>query len=200
MNGKPSEAATALECYLLSKMQPVSQRNVISRKAALSYAMDLGTLQAKSAIENGQANEAAAQIATLQEINSSDSSMLEDIYQLLVDAGKQTEADTLFATTYATCKSVADQFPGRAQHHNNLAWLLSRCAKKLDDALLHANRAIASEPENGAFLDTLAEVHFQLGDREKAVKISEKAVAILNEDAQVQRQLERFRNGKPTDR
>ena len=200
MNGKPSEAATALECYLLSKMQPVNQRNVISRKAALSYAMDLGTLQAKSAIENGQANEAAAQIATLQEINSSDSSMLEDIYQLLVDAGKQTEADALFATTYATCKSVADQFPGRAQHHNNLAWLLSRCAKKLDDALLHANRAVDSEPENGAFLDTLAEVHFQLGDREKAVKISEKAVAILNEDAQVQRQLERFRNGKPTDR
>jgi predicted Zn-dependent protease len=200
LNGNSREAATALECYMLSMMQPVNQSSVISRKAALGYAMDLGTLQAKHALESGKAADAAAQIARLQEINSSDSSMLEDMYQLLVDAGKQKEADNLFATTYATCKSVADRFPGRAQHHNNLAWLLSRCAKQLDEALKHANRAVGSEPENGAFLDTLAEVHFQLGNRKKAVELSEKAVVILNDDAQVRRQLERFKNGKPTDR
>ena len=97
-------------------------------------------------------------------------------------------------------KPVVDQFPDRAQHHNNLAWLLSRCARQLDEGLKHANTAVDSEPGNGAFLDTLAEVHFQLGDRSKAVAISEKAVAILNDDAQVRRQLERFKNGKPADR
>ena len=200
LHGNPSEAATALEGYMLSKIQPVNQKNVISRKAALSYAIDLGMLKAQHALESGNADDAVAQITQLQKINSSDSSMLEDVYQLLVNAGSAKQAGELFQTTYATCKAVVDRFPDRAQHHNNLAWLLSRCARQLDEGLKHANTAVDSEPENGAFLDTLAEVYFQLGDRIKAVAISEKAVAILNDDAQVRRQLERFKNGKPTDR
>ena len=200
LHGDPGEAATALECYMLSKMQPVNQKSVISRKAALSYAIDLGILKAKNLLEDGDADGAVAQVTQLQQINSSDSSMLEDVYQLLVNAGSAKKADELFATTYATCKAVVDQFPDRAQHHNNLAWLLSRCAKQLDEGLKHANKAVELEPGNGAFLDTLAETHFQLGDRGKAVAISEKAVAILNGDAQVKRQLERFKHGKPADR
>ncbi|MCP4847786.1 MAG: tetratricopeptide repeat protein [Verrucomicrobiaceae bacterium] len=200
LHGTAGEAATALECYMLSKMQPVNQRNVISRKAALSYAIDLGTLQAKSLLKAGNIKQATAKIAHLQQFNSSDSSMLEDIYQLLVNAGSGEKADELFTTSYATCKAVADQFPERAQHHNNLAWLLSRCAKKLDEGLKHANKAVELEPGNGAFLDTLAETHFQMGNRNQAVAISEKAVAILNDDAQVKRQLERFKHGKPADR
>ena len=200
LHGTPGEAATALEFYMLSKLQPMNQKHVISRKAALGYAIDLGILKAKTSLKQGNLNEAVAKIAQLQQLNSSDSSMLEDIYQLLVNAGSAEKADKLFATTYATCKSVVDQFPDRAQHHNNLAWLLSRCAKQLDEGLKHANKAVELEPENGAFLDTLAETHFQLGNRSKAVAISEKAVALLNGDAQVKRQLERFRNGKPADR
>ena len=200
LHGTPGEAATALEFYMLSKLQPMNQKHVISRKAALGYAIDLGILKAKTSLKQGNLNEAVAKIAQLQQLNSSDSSMLEDIYQLLVNAGSAEKADKLFATTYATCKGVVDQFPDRAQHHNNLAWLLSRCAKQLDEGLKHANKAVELEPENGAFLDTLAETHFQLGNRSKAVAISEKAVALLNGDAQVKRQLERFRNGKPADR
>ncbi len=200
LNGNPADAATALEFYMLSKIQPVNRRNVITRKAALSYWVDLGTLKAKSSLNKGSADNAVAMIARLQQLNSSDSSMLEDIHQLLVDAGKGKEATGLFETTYATSSSAADHFPDRAQHHNNLAWLLSRCAKKPDAALLHAERAVKMEPDNGAFLDTLAEVHFQRGDRGKAISFSEKAVVLLGDDVQVKRQLKRFRTGKPTDR
>ena len=83
--------------------------------------------------------------------------------ELLTDAGLATEADALFETTYEISKSTVDRFPGRGQHHNNHAWLLSRCAKKLDEALTHAEKAVEMEPGNGAFLDTLAEAHFQRG-------------------------------------
>jgi Flp pilus assembly protein TadD len=200
LNGNPADAANALEFYMLSKIQPVNGRNVITRKAALSYWVDLGTLKAKDSLNKGSADSAIAMIAQLQQLNSSDSSMLEDIHQLLVDAGKGKEAAALFETTYATSSSAADRFPDRAQHHNNLAWLLSRCSKRPDDALLHAERAVKMEPDNGAFLDTLAEVHFQRGEREKAISFSEKAVVLLGDDAQVKRQLNRFKNGQPADR
>ena len=70
----------------------------------------------------------------------------------------------------------------------------------MDEALIHANKAVSIDPDNGAFLDTLAEVYFQLGNRSKAIKISKKAVELLDGDKQVKRQLERFKTGKPTDR
>ena len=126
--------------------------------------------------------------------------MLEDIYQLLVDSGNSEGADKLFQTTYLISKSTVNRFPDHGQHNNNHAWLLSRCAKKLDEALVHANKAVIIDPDNGAFLDTLAEVYFQLGNRSKAIEISKKAVELLDGDKQVKRQLKRFKTGKPTDR
>ena len=126
--------------------------------------------------------------------------MLEDLYQLLVDSEKIDEANKLFKTTYQVSKATVIRFPNHGQHNNNHAWLLSRCSKNLDEALEHANRAVQLEPDNGAFLDTLAEVHFQRGDRSKAIEFSEKAVNLLDGDAQVLRQLERFKNGDPSDR
>ncbi|MEC8906032.1 MAG: hypothetical protein VX407_02740, partial [Verrucomicrobiota bacterium] len=139
-------------------------------------------------------------IKNLQQMNPSDSSMLEDLYQLLVNAGETEEANKLFETTYKVSKVTIMKFPNHGQHNNNHAWLLSRCSKKLDEALKYANAAVQLEPKNGAFLDTLAEVHFQRGNRIKAIEISEKAVKLLDGDSQVKRQLERFKNGNPSDR
>ena len=190
----------SLELYMLSKMRPVNANSVLSPRRSLSYLINLGITKAKIDIENGKIKEAEKRLEDLQKINPSDSSMLEDIYQLLVDANNKEGADKLFQTTYLTSKSTVDRFPNHGQHNNNHAWLLSRCAKKLDEALIHADRAVKIDPDNGAFLDTLAEVHFQLGNRSKAIEISTKAVQILDGDNQVKRQLERFKNGKTTDR
>ena len=181
-------------------MRAVNANSTISPRTALSYSINLGVLQAKALLENEDPSAAIIKIKELQKINPSDSSMLEDLHQLLVDAGKNKEADELFDTTYKISKAAVMRFPGHGQHNNNHAWLLSRCSKKLDEALEHATRAVQLEPENGAFLDTLAEVHFQRGNRIKAIEISEKAVTLLDGDSQVKRQLERFKNGKPTDR
>ena len=198
--GNSKQCAQSLEYYLLSKMRAVNANSTISPRTALSYSINLGVLQAKALLENEDLSAAIIKIKELQKINPSDSSMLEDLHQLLVDAGKNKEADELFDTTYKISKAAVMRFPGHGQHNNNHAWLLSRCSKKLDEALEHATRAVQLEPENGAFLDTLAEVHFQRGNRIKAIEISEKAVTLLDGDSQVKRQLERFKNGNPTDR
>ena len=195
-----SQCAHALEFYLLSRMRAVNANSVISPRNALSYLIRLGVMRAKDSLENQDTSEAITIIKNLQQINPSDSSMLEDLYQLLVDSEKIDEANKLFKTTYQVSKATVIRFPNHGQHNNNHAWLLSRCSKNLDEALEHANRAVQLEPDNGAFLDTLAEVHFQRGDRSKAIEFSEKAVNLLDGDAQVLRQLERFKNGDPSDR
>ena len=195
-----SQCSKALEFYLLSRMRAVNANSVISPRNALSYLINLGVMQAKASLENRDANAAISKIKNLQQINPSDSSMLEDLYQLLVNAGETEEANKLFETTYQVSKATIMRFPDHGQHNNNHAWLLSRCSKKLDEALKYANTAVQLEPDNGAFLDTLAEVHFQRGNRIKAIEISEKAVKLLDGDSQVKRQLERFKNGNPIDR
>jgi len=181
-------------------MRPVNANSVLSPRSTLSYLIDAEITKAKIEILNKKPDKAQERIQKLQEINSSDSSMLEDIYQLLVDAGNEEGANQIFKTTYEVSQSTINRFPNHGQHNNNHAWLLSRCGKQLDEALIHAEKAVKLEPKNGAFLDTLAEVHFQLGNRPKAIEISEKAVQLLGDDIQVKRQLERFRSGKPSDR
>ncbi|MBA4715736.1 MAG: tetratricopeptide repeat protein [Verrucomicrobiales bacterium] len=190
----------SLEFYMLSKMRPVNANSVLSPRRSLSYLVDLEITKTKIEISDGRIKDAERRLEELQKINPSDSSMLEDIYQLLVDGGNSEGADKLFQTTYSISKSTVNRFPDHGQHNNNHAWLLSRCAKNLDEALAHANKAVSIDPDNGAFLDTLAEVYFQLGDRTKAIEISKKAVELLDGDKQVKRQLERFKTGKPTDR
>ena len=190
----------SLEFYMLSKMRPVNANSVLSPRRSLSYLVDLEITKTKIEISDGRIKDAERRLEELQKINPSDSSMLEDIYQLLVDSGNLEGADKLFQTTYLISKSTVNRFPDHGQHNNNHAWLLSRCAKKLDKALIHANKAVSIDPDNGAFLDTLAEVYFQLGNRSKAIELSKKAVELLDGDKQVKRQLERFKTGKPTDR
>lgn len=80
---------------------------------------------------------------------------------------------------------------------NSLAWFTATHDIYLPQALIAAERAAALEPENSNILDTLAEVHFRLGDVEQAIEVGTRALEIAPEDAYLQRQLERFREGRP---
>lgn len=51
---------------------------------------------------------------------------------------------------------------------NNFAYYLSTRRERLDDALEMAEKAIAAEPQNAAYLDTIGWIHFKLGNLEKA--------------------------------
>ena len=56
-----------------------------------------------------------------------------------------------------------------------------------------AQRAVAFEPENANILDTLAEVHFRLGQVEQAIAVESRALALTPDDAYLKEQLARFR-------
>jgi tetratricopeptide (TPR) repeat protein len=91
--------------------------------------------------------------------------------------------------------------PDRAVALNNLAWLLITAPEEhLQNhprALELAKRAVELEP-TPEFLDTLAEAYYVTGHVDEALRTIQKALSLATENrAYYERQLERFRTGKP---
>ncbi len=193
-------AADATESAAVALVGLIGSHEGPTSSLAYSYAAQVGKSRARALLDAGRYDAAVALLRSLAETNPADSSLLEDAYQLLADNGRGEAAEALFATVHTRCRTAVERFPEHAEHNNNIAWLLSRCGRELDTALAHAEKAVAIEPDNGAYLDTLAEVHFQRGDRDKAVEFSQRAVELLGSDPMVRAQLERFKNGEPSDR
>lgn len=66
--------------------------------------------------------------------------------------------------------------PDNALALNNLAYSYSERDKELERALEMAKIAVAKEPNNGAYLDTMGWIYFKMGNYEEAKKWIEKAV------------------------
>jgi len=113
----------------------------------------------------------------------------------LEKAGRVKEADELFGRVYDTLDKACQVCPFSAATHNSLAWLAARCRRRLDAALEHTRRAVELEPDCAWFVDTLAEVHFQRGELDKAVEVGQRALE-LGKDKYYREQLDRFRSAR----
>lgn len=78
-------------------------------------------------------------------------------------------------------EQVLDEFPDEPGALNDLGYLWADQNKNLDLALEMTERAVAAEPENAAFRDSLGWVYYRLGRYEAAVAELEKAAGL--EDA-----------------
>ncbi|HKQ18366.1 MAG TPA: DUF1028 domain-containing protein [Candidatus Eisenbacteria bacterium] len=78
---------------------------------------------------------------------------------------------------------------------NGLAWTCAINGVFLPEALEAAERAVALEPKNTGILDTLAEVHFRMGNAAKAAEVGAKALDLEPNDNYLKAQLARFRAG-----
>lgn len=76
---------------------------------------------------------------------------------------------------------------------NGLAWACASNGIFLEDALTAAERAVRAEPKNVDILDTLAEVHFRLGNRAKAIEVETRASRIDPKSQYLKDQIARFR-------
>lgn len=66
---------------------------------------------------------------------------------------------------------------------NNYAYSLAERNIKLADALNMANKAVAKDPENPSYLDTIGWVYYQLGEYDKAEKYIKDAVKLDEKNA-----------------
>jgi len=77
---------------------------------------------------------------------------------------------------------VLHEFPQNVGAFNDLGYLWADQNKRLDQARRMIEAAVASDPENAAYLDSLGWVYFRLGDFEGAIEQLKKAAAISQQD------------------
>jgi tetratricopeptide (TPR) repeat protein len=118
--------------------------------------------------------------------------MAADIVPAVAASGRTDLANSMFDSAYTALNDQVIKAPDDAMAKNNLAWLCACCDKRLDDAKRLADAAVAASPDEGACLDTQAEVYFRMGKASEAVTIETKALQARPDDVYMARQLKRF--------
>ncbi|HEV3237525.1 MAG TPA: hypothetical protein VGZ25_11085 [Gemmataceae bacterium] len=113
----------------------------------------------------------------------------------LEKADRKKEADELLRPLLERRLRLCKDYPKSYREHNAVAWLLVNCRRELDVALDHANEAVRLAPDNPGYLDTLAEIHFQRGDKDKAIEAIKKCMVMDPKKTYFAKQLKRFEAG-----
>lgn len=92
--------------------------------------------------------------------------------------GRTLEAEAAFET-------CLELYPDAHQALNYLAYLWAESDQNIDKAMEHVTRAITIQPNNPAYIDTLAWVHYRKGDYAAARDELMKALALLPDDATI---------------
>lgn len=115
-----------------------------------------------------------------------------DVVPMLRELGREKEAREMFDSVYRTLQQTTANGADVPMPKNNIAWLCARCGQRKGEALKLAEEATKLMPDNAAYLDTLAEAHFQLGHYEEAARIEARVVNARPGDRFLREQLERF--------
>jgi tetratricopeptide (TPR) repeat protein len=191
--GRFSEAADFLQWSILSHLINATELDTISE--TLSVPAFLHYCKARALLAKEEWEKADVEIKRCLAALPGNIDWAIALCQCLDKAGRKHNADKLFEAVWKAFEQVCQDFPKSAWAHNNRAWLGARCRRKLDQALESGLQAVKLEPANAWYLDTLAEVHFQLGQRDKALETIRKAIALDPESKYYKAQLRRIEAG-----
>lgn len=104
---------------------------------------------------------------------------LGDEITTLLDEHNQSElADQMLDKVVGHYQKQLGHFPDCAMYHNNLAWVCAKSKRRLELAMEHAKKAIAITPNHPTYMDTMAEVAFQMGKIDDAITIIKKCIEL----------------------
>ena len=92
--------------------------------------------------------------------------------------GRDSDAETVL-------EDLIGRQPDFAPALNYLAYMWAEQGQNLERALDLVQQAVALEPDNGAYIDSLGWTHFRLGQYEEAKNYLEQAAKLVGEDAVV---------------
>jgi hypothetical protein len=115
-----------------------------------------------------------------------------EVVNALKSSGRNDDAVKFFQKGYDVASDKLAERDFMANNLNEFAWICARCGERADEAVKAANRAMAIEPENYAYIDTAASAYFAAGDSAKAVELERRALLSRPNDAFMRKQLERF--------
>jgi tetratricopeptide (TPR) repeat protein len=93
-------------------------------------------------------------------------------------SGRGSEAENVL-------QALLDVDPNHAPALNYLGYMWADRGENLDRALDLVQQAVALEPENGAYIDSLGWTHFQMGQYDEAQDYLERAARLVGDDATV---------------
>jgi tetratricopeptide (TPR) repeat protein len=143
------------------------------------------------------ANDRAGALAILEDCyqrSPGDGFMADHFFPSIREMGLIKEHDKWFNLSWNSISSVLRQFPGSDNTYNSAGWLASRACRNLDQAEGYLKKALALNPRQAAYLDTMAEIHFAKRDRKTARRWSTEAMNYRPDDPMLRRQHERFRS------
>jgi tetratricopeptide (TPR) repeat protein len=120
-----------------------------------------------------------------------------NLFPDFVKMGKKKEAEDLFDRVFDHYEKACKDYPRCGQNHNTIAWLGVSCRRGMDKALEHSRKAVELAPGNAAYLDTLAEIQYQRGDKAEALKLMKKCVELEPKHDYYKKQIKRFENSGP---
>jgi tetratricopeptide (TPR) repeat protein len=126
--------------------------------------------------EEGKPDEAMALFDRSFQFLIGDGVLADDFFPLLRQAGLTEAHDRYFEIAWERIMASIEAYPKTHNTYNSAAWLASRSMRRLDEAERLETKALEMRPKQAAYLDTMAEIWFARGSREKAVEWSTKAV------------------------
>jgi tetratricopeptide (TPR) repeat protein len=148
--------------------------------------------RALGSLEEGELDAAIREVELARRALPGDTAFALSTVPELESAGCLDAADALFEKVHNHVARVCEAFPNSAAHHNNLAWMSAKCGRRLEEALKHAEEAVKLSPDKAAYVDTLAEVHFQRGDRDEAIRHIRRCIELEPDRQYFHDQLTRF--------
>ncbi len=118
--------------------------------------------------------------------------LADDFFPSVRRAGLLKEHARWFASSWDTLTSQISAYPASHNLRNNIGWMGGRAVMRLEESRTHMEEALRLNPEQGTYLDTMAEICFAERDRKAALKWSSRAVNFLVIDPQIRRQYDRF--------
>jgi tetratricopeptide (TPR) repeat protein len=109
--------------------------------------------------------------------------------------GRKAEADELFGIAWSAYEKVLTDSPDSPFARNALAALSANCRRELDKGQAHALAAFKADPDSAQYRETLAEVFFRQGKRDKATDAMLKLIEEEPRNQFYKRQLKRYRDG-----
>jgi len=150
--------------------------------------------RARGLIAKGKIDEGLKEAAASLEVMPGNIDLVIKLVPELEKAGKKKEAEALYVQVRDVYEKLSKDYPGSAFARNSVAWVMANCRRDLDEALKYAAKAVELEPRNAGYLDTLAEVNFRKGNRDKALELMKKCVELDQKNGYFKRQLARFKD------
>ena len=150
------------------------------------------TALARAKVDKGKLDEALELLLQCERFAPGDPGLAEEMIPALDQAGGTEQADRLFKQMSEFYFDLLSKYPDSALHHNNYAWLCA-CAKRRNDHMLrHAKIAVEQRPDSSSYLDTLATIYFLTGEKEKAIELCRRCIAIYPSKQHYRDQMKRF--------